>query len=305
MRRYIKRHAVSLSMIALAFLISFSVNGIQMFKDAGLAAEVINTILAGNVSAQSSNLYADAPGISAASAIVIDADTGEVLYEKNADEKAYPASTTKIMTAMLAVEMLEKLDSPAEQKVKIPDEAVGVEGSSIYLAYDEEVRMVDLLYGMMLRSGNDAATAVAAIMGGSVEGFVESMNLRARELGCTGTNFVNPSGLFDENHYTTVRDMAIISRQAMTNTLFREIAAAEEYTAERGPDMYNYFYNKNKTVHQYEGGNGIKIGYTKASGRTLVASAERNGTQLICVVMNAPDWFNDAYSLMDYCFERK
>lgn len=209
------------------------------------------------------------------------------------------------MTAMLTLETLDELDSPPEQKVVIPSEAVGIEGSSIYLAPGEEVRIIDLLYGMMLRSGNDAATALAIIIGGDTEHFAEMMNARAAEIGCTGTNFLNPSGLYDENHYTTVRDMAMIAREAMKNDIFREIAAAEDYTAEREADKYNYFYNKNKTVHQYEGGDGIKIGYTKASGRTLVASAEREGRRLICVVMNAPDWFNDAYSLMDYCFENK
>jgi len=242
------------------------------------------------------------PMISAVQAIVIDGQTGEVLYEKNADEKAYPASTTKIMTALLTVEVMDALHSDIDQKVKIPAAAVGVEGSSIYLSLDEDVRINDLLYGLMLRSGNDAAIALAETIGGNTENFVEMMNKRAIEIGCTGTNFLNPNGLFDENHYTTVRDMSLIAMEAMENEKFKEIASAKDWQADRAPDRYTYFYNKNKVVHQYEGGTGVKIGYTKASGRTLVASAQRDGKEVICIVMGAPDWFNDSYKLMDYGF---
>lgn len=245
------------------------------------------------------------PNISANQAVLLDAQTGEILYEKNAQEKAYPASTTKIMTALLTIETVENLKSDITQQVKIPAEAVGVEGSSIYLAPDEKVTIEDLLYGLMLRSGNDSAVALAGIIGGTQDHFVDMMNLRARELGCTNTNFLNPNGLFDENHYTTALDMALISKAAMKNEAFAKISATKEWQAHREPDKYNYFYNKNKVVHQYDGGNGIKIGYTKASGRTLVASAKRNDTQLICVVMGAPDWFNDSYALMDYGFSLK
>lgn len=295
-KKYIVKNGVSFIMIAVVLAGSAIISGNGLWASVQNLPEAVMT---------GGRHGTGAPGISASSAIVIDAEDGSVLYEKNADKKAYPASTTKIMTAMLTLETLDELDSPPEQKVAIPSEAVGIEGSSIYLAPGEEVRIIDLLYGMMLRSGNDAATALAIIIGGDTEHFAEMMNARASEIGCTGTNFLNPSGLYDENHYTTVRDMAMIAREAMKNDIFREIAAAEDYTAEREADKYNYFYNKNKTVHQYEGGDGIKIGYTKASGRTLVASAEREGRRLICVVMNAPDWFNDAYSLMDYCFENK
>lgn len=245
------------------------------------------------------------PSISAKQAVLMDASTGKILFERNSCSKAYPASTTKIMTALLTIETVEKLNSDLTQKVKIPPDAVGIEGSSIYLAPDEPVSIEDLLYGLMLRSGNDAATALAIIIGGNQDHFIDMMNARAKEIGCTNTHFLNPSGLFDEGHYTTAIDMALIAQTAMKNETFKKIAAAESWEASRAPDKYNYFYNKNKVVHQYEGGNGIKIGYTKASGRTLVASAERNGRQLICVVMGAPDWFNDSYKLMDYGFSIK
>ncbi len=245
---------------------------------------------------------ADVPGVSAGQAILMDGETGKVLYEKNADEKAYPASTTKIMTALITIETLEKYDSPIEQKITVPKAAQGVEGSSIYLKTGEKISIEDLLYGLMLVSGNDAAVALAEIIGGSQENFVAMMNERAAQMGCSSTNFVNPNGLFDENHYTTAKDMAIITREAMKNETFREIVAAKFHKADRQESDYITFYNKNKTVHEFEGGIGVKIGYTKNSGRTLAAAAQRDGKTMICVVMSAPDWFNDAYRLMEYGF---
>ena len=172
----------------------------------------------------------------------------------------------------------------------------------MYLREGEKISIEDLLYGLMLVSGNDAAAALAEIIGGSQEGFVRMMNERARELNCRGTNFENPSGLFDENHYTTARDMAAIAREAMKNPVFRKIVATESWTADREEGAYVALYNKNKTIREFKGGNGIKIGYTENSGRTLAASAERNGKTMICVVMGATDWFNDAYRLMEYGF---
>lgn len=241
--------------------------------------------------------------ISAGQAILMDADTGKVLYEKAADQRAYPASTTKIMTALLTLETLEKYDSPIRQKVTIPAEAEGIEGSSLYLKSGEKISIEDLLYGLMLVSGNDGAVALSCIIGGTQERFIELMNQRAEELGCIGTHFVNPNGLFDETHYTTARDLAIITREAMKNKTFRKIVAAEEWDAERPDSSYRHFFNKNKTVRQFDGGNGVKIGYTRASGRTLAASATRDGKTVICVVMSAPDWFQDAYRLMEYGFD--
>lgn len=290
-KRYGRKHRIDIGIIAAAIVLAVSVQ----------VAEPLRNIPAGVT------LGTDIREISAQQALAgtIDAKGRlDAIYEKNCDEKTYPASTTKIMTAMLVIETLERLNSPIEQEVTVPDCAVGAEGSSIYLKKGETISIEDLLYGMMLRSGNDAAVALAAIIGGDVDHFVGMMNARAAELGCTNTHFMNPNGLFDENHYTTARDMARITAAAMQNETFRKIAGTSEYTAHRGESNYCYFYNKNKTVHQYDGGNGVKIGYTKKSGRTLVASAEREGETVICVVMNAPDWFNDAYMLMDVCFER-
>lgn len=252
-----------------------------------------------------SSIWTSAPdfSISAGQAILIDAESGKVLYEKGADQKAYPASTTKIMTALLTLETLEQYDSPIRQKVVIPAEAEGVEGSSLYLKAGEKLSIEDLLYGMMLVSGNDAAVALSRIIGGTQEHFIERMNQRAEAMGCQGTHFVNPNGLFDENHYTTARDLAIITREAMKNKTFRRIVSAREWNAERPESSYRHFANKNKTVRQFDGGNGVKIGYTRASGRTLAASATRDGKTVICIVMSAPDWFRDAYRLMEYGFE--
>jgi len=237
-----------------------------------------------------------APLVSAKNAILIDGKTGETLYEKDADTKAYPASTTKIMTALTVLHICERYDIDPQTKVTIPGEAVGVEGSSIYLKAGETHTVESLLYGLMLRSGNDAATALAICLGGNVDHFVELMNENARNCGCRGTNFVNPSGLFDENHYTTARDLACIGKKAMENETFRQIAGAKQW---------GEYTNKNKTVFQYDGGTGIKIGFTEKSGRTLVASASRGGVDLICVVLNDGNWFNDAYALMDYGFALK
>lgn len=239
------------------------------------------------------------PGVSAQNAIMIEANSGEVLYEKNAEEKAYPASITKIMTALLAIE-----NGSLDKIVKVSENAAGVEGSSIYLTPGEKISLRDLVYGLMLRSGNDAAIAISEEIGGSTENFVIMMNKRARELGAFNTNFMNPNGLHNSEHYTTAKDMAIIAAAAMKNAEFKEVAATKSWVTDRGEGKYNYFYNKNKVVYQYNGGTGIKIGYTKAAGRTLVASSERDGMELICVVMNAPNWFQDTYTLMDYAYQQ-
>ncbi|MGI6751470.1 MAG: D-alanyl-D-alanine carboxypeptidase family protein [Anaerovoracaceae bacterium] len=242
--------------------------------------------------------HGDTPHISATSAILMEVSTGRILYEKNKDQRAYPASTTKIMTALLAIE-----NGDLDEGIKVSPKAIGIEGSSIYLEPGETILLRDLLYGLMLQSGNDAAVAVAEEIGNGMENFVSMMNSRAEAIGAKNTNFVNPSGLYDENHYTTVYDMALIAREAMENPLFRDVSAARSWQAQRTAGKYNFFSNKNKVVYEYNGGTGIKIGYTKRSGRTLVASSERDGMELICVVMNAPDWFQDSYKLMDYGYE--
>lgn len=237
------------------------------------------------------------PSVAARSYIVIDADSGRIIGARNADEKLPIASTTKIMTTILSIENAGNI----ERKIEVPAACTGIEGSSLYLRPRQMVSIVDLLYGTMLRSGNDAAETLAAFSGrNSTEGFVTMMNDKAVEIGAYNTNFVNPSGLHDDNHYSTAYDMAMISRYAMKNNLFKEIASSVKYTAK---SLNTTLYNKNKVVYQYEYGSGIKIGYTKAAGRCLVASAEKEGTEIIVVVLNDQDWFNDSYDIFDWAFE--
>lgn len=244
---------------------------------------------------------ARAPSISAGAAILIDGGDGRVLYEYNADQKMYPASTTKIMTALVTLDICEELSIGLDSEIIVPEEAEGIEGSSLYLKAGERISLEELLYGLMLHSGNDSAAALAASMGGNEAMFVERMNQRAQDLGCLGTHFTNPHGLYDENHYTTARDLAVIARCAMQHREFQKIVSTETWKGTG--EQPRSFTNKNKTVFQYEGGDGVKIGYTQASGRTLVASASRAGTQLIAVVLNDGNWFQDAYGLLDFGFE--
>ncbi|WP_432664836.1 D-alanyl-D-alanine carboxypeptidase family protein [Wukongibacter baidiensis] len=239
------------------------------------------------------NVYAN----SAECAIVMEVKTGRILYSKNINVKRPMASTTKIMTALVAME-----NRDLESIVNVPDEAVGVEGSSIYLRNDEKVKLKDLLYGLMLRSGNDSAVAIAHHVSGSVEDFSNLMNKKAKKLGANNSNFKNPHGLHHKDHYTTAYDLALITRAALLNENFKKIVSSKRWIAER--DGYNTFYNKNKTLSQFKGGDGVKTGYTKVAGRCLVTSATRNGMQVLCVVLNDPNWFNDCYSLMGRSFEK-
>lgn len=241
-------------------------------------------------------VYCVKPNISAQSAILMDAQSGRVLLEYNSHKKLPMASTTKIMTALVALENGELKDN-----IKIKKDAIGIEGSSIYLYEGEIISLEDLLYGLMLRSGNDSAIAIADHIGGNLEEFIAMMNKKAKKIGANNTNFMNPHGLHDNNHYTTAYDLALITREAMGIEEFREISKTKKWNAIR--DKNNIFYNKNKTLWEYEGGDGVKIGYTMNAGRCLVSSATRNGSQLISIVLNDRNWFNDCYVLMDYGFE--
>lgn len=236
------------------------------------------------------------PDIGAQSAILMDSISGRVLYSINSQERLPMASTTKIMTALVAIE-----NGDMEDVVNIKRDWIGVEGSSIYLYDNEKITKKDLLYGLMLRSGNDAAIALANYIGGDISTFVEMMNMRSKEIGALNTNFINPHGLEDENHYTTAYDLALITKNALKLSEFREIVSTKTWVANR--DKNNYFYNKNKTIWQYDGGDGVKIGYTKKAGRCLVSSATRKGMQLIAIVLNDGDWFKDCYKLLDYGFD--
>ena len=232
--------------------------------------------------------------MSAQKAILLDANTGRVLYEKDANSRSLVASTTKIMTALIVCEQCNVLD-----RVRIPKEAVGIEGSSMYLREGEVLTVQDLLYGLMLRSGNDAAVALAIYCGGTVEGFAELMNDKARLLGMTGTHFENPNGLDSPGHYSTARDLAVLAAYAMENPIFAKTVSTRTVTiGERS------LRNHNKLLWQVEGADGVKTGYTKAAGRILVSSAVRQGRRLIAVTINdGNDWVDHA-ALLDEGFSK-
>lgn len=253
--------------------------------------------------------------LTASSAILIEADSGQVIFEKAADTPAYPASTTKILTIWLAL----TLGQP-DQIITVSQEAVNLapDESSAKLAAGEEVALIDLCYAAMLPSGNDAANAIAEGLEGTRENFVNLMNSAAYSLGCTNTHFVNANGLHDDLHFTTARDMALLSRIAMQNETFREIVAAPSHILPRD-NIYrsrtienrNHFVAKpsdeNRQARYYEGSTGIKTGTTSAAGNCLVASATRDGISLIAVVFNATSdssRYADARKLMDYGFSQ-
>lgn len=233
-----------------------------------------------------------AQGLSAKSAIMTDAQTGRVLYEKDADSRSLIASTTKIMTALVVCEQCNVLD-----RMRIPKEAVGIEGSSMYLREGEVLTIQELLYGLMLQSGNDAAVALAIYCGGTVEGFVERMNDKARALGLRDTHFSNPNGLDAPDHYSTARDLAVLAAYAMKNPLFSKTVSTKSIVAGN-----RALRNHNKLLWLVEGADGVKTGYTKAAGRILVSSALRNGRRLIAVTIHAPDDWNDHTTLLEKGF---
>ena len=237
--------------------------------------------------------------ISAKRAVLMDADSGAVLFEKNAHERAGMASTTKIMTALTVLSMKDP-----QSTVIIPREAVGVEGSSIYLCESERLSVLELLYAIMLASANDAATALALYCSGSTESFAEEMNKYAAGLGLCDTQFKNPHGLDEDGHYTTAYELALIAREALGSELLTDIFSTYKKTIsfENDPDG-RLLVNHNKLLRSYKGAIGIKTGFTKATGRCLVSAAERDGMTLICVTLGAPDDWRDHTALLDYGFE--
>ena len=255
------------------------------------------TFLTTSVSAES------APDVSAKGAILMDSLTGEVLYEKNSRTKLPMASTTKIMSAMLALEFGGDLD----EEFVVDSQAIKVEGSSMGLQEGDIVTMRALVYGMLLPSGNDAANAAAVRIRGSVEAFVQLMNDRAAELGMTSTHFVTPSGLDDDTdeHYSTAYDMAVLTQEALKNPDFCEICGQYNAKVKFGnPPYERWLTNSNKLLNSCEGVFGVKTGFTDKARRCLVSACERNDATLICVTLNAPDDWLDHSRLFDYGFEQ-
>lgn len=244
--------------------------------------------------------FAEEPQISAKAAVVMCAESGETVYSLNKDTKLSMASTTKIMTALIALEY-----GADDTMITVTEEMVAVEGTSMGLKAGDSVSLKTLVKGMLLESGNDAANATACIVGGNIPNFVKMMNDKAKVLGMTSTSFETPSGLDGDNHYSTAYDMALLASYAIKNPEFRSICSAESMAVYYGSPPYRRILtNHNKLLKIYDGAFGVKTGFTKKSGRCLVSAAEKEGKTLICVTLNAPDDWNDHIKLFDYSFEK-
>jgi serine-type D-Ala-D-Ala carboxypeptidase (penicillin-binding protein 5/6) len=240
------------------------------------------------------------PPVSARAAAVIDVETGRILYEKSGNTQMRIASLTKIMTAIVAIE-----EGKLNDVVEVPSHAVGTEGSSIYLRHGEKLTLEQLLYGLMLRSGNDAAVTIAEHVGGSVPGFVQLMNEKAAYLGLSNSHFANPHGLDQKDHYSTADDLAKLTAYALHNEEFRKIVGTKTKTIpQEGQSWDRKLMNKNKMLVFYEGADGVKTGYTKLAKRCLVSSATRDGRQIAVVTLNDPNDWQDHAMLLDYGFKR-
>ncbi|MFG6120878.1 D-alanyl-D-alanine carboxypeptidase family protein [Thalassobacillus sp. B23F22_16] len=239
--------------------------------------------------------------IQSEAAILIDGESGQVLYEKNSEKKMYPASITKILTGIIAIEQ-----GNLEDKVIISEEARNAEGTRVYLKEGEEVPLKKLVQGLLMNSGNDAGVAIAEHLAGSVENFTQVMNTFAEEkTGAKDSNFTNPHGLYDDNHYVTAEDMAKITKYAMKNETFKEIVGTKELDW-KGEEWETTIINHNRLLWRYDDATGVKTGWVSKSGHTLVGSAERDGMELIAVVLkanNAEHAYTEAGKLFDYGFE--
>ena len=238
------------------------------------------------------------PNVTARSAVVMEAKTGLIVYARDMDLKSYPASTTKMMTLITALDKGNLSDT-----VRVGGNAAFAEGSTLWLEEGDKVPLRELLTGMMMVSGNDGAVAVAEHVGGSIKNFARMMNEKAREIGAEHTHFVNPSGLPDENHYTTAHDLALMAAYGLKNDKFTRITSTKEQTFPWVKDPSHLLRNENQLLWIYPGANGIKTGYTDAAGRCLVSSAERGGTEIVAVVLDSLYMWNDSIALLDYGFK--
>lgn len=253
------------------------------------------------VSTESMVTHAEGPSLSAQSAVVICADTGKIIFGKSEREPRPMASTTKIMTALLTLEAAQNEDF----NVTITDKMVPVEGSSMYLQVGQVLPLSSLAKGMLTVSGNDAANSAAITLGGSVDGFVDLMNKKAKQIGMLDTYFETPSGLDKGNHHSTAYDMALLGAYALENRAFFDISSKKRVEVPfREPNEIRTLYNENRMLKRYEGCIGVKTGFTKLAGRCLVSAAEKNNTRLVAVTLNAGDDWNDHEKLLDYGFSQ-
>ena len=235
--------------------------------------------------------------ISAKAYVVMEQSTNTVILSKNADLKLKPASTTKILTGICALE-----HGNINDKVTVSDNAANEEGSSVYLNRGDVISLENLLYALMLNSGNDAAVAISEHISKTEDKFSTLMNKKAKDIGAKNSNFENPNGLDSDNHYTTAYDLALITSYALKNEKFSEIVKTKSKVIKEDGGFVRYLSNHNKMLHMYEGCIGVKTGFTKKSGRTLVTAAEQNGIKLVAVTLNAPDDWNDHKKLLDEAF---
>lgn len=236
----------------------------------------------------------------AVSEIVMETTSHRVVYENNIHAKKYMASTTKILTAITVIENCD-----IEEEVTVTEQSIGIEGSSIYLEAGEKLSVKDLLYGLMLRSGNDCAETLALHISGSINNFADLMNKTAEKIGCKNSNFVNPHGLHSDNHYTTAYDLALIAVYAMKNPVFRQIVSSKSYTIPfTTRNTKRVLINKNRMLKEFYGATGIKTGFTKKAGRCLVSSCKRNGMEFVCVVLNCPSMFERSKELLTNSFNK-
>ena len=247
------------------------------------------------VSAESLQGYTTAKGMA-----VLEMESGRVLFSKNMDTKLKMASTTKIVTALTVINNCKDLDEP----FKINNKAVGIEGTSIYLKYNEVLTARELLYGLMLRSGNDASVALALHCANTIEEFAEMMNETAKQCGALNSHFVNPHGLDADEHYTTAYDLALITTKALQNPTFKEIVSTKNIKISGGEQGTRYLVNKNRLLNSLDGCIGVKTGFTSGAGRCLVSAVERDGMTVVAVVLNCGPMFEESADLLNLAFEK-
>ena len=246
------------------------------------------------------NINVSAVGTTAKAMCVLEKDSKRVIYSHNMDMQLPMASTTKVMTAITVIQNCDNLD----QLIQVDDNSIGIEGTSIYLRKGELISVKDLLYGLMLRSGNDAATALAYHVGGSVEGFAKQMNELSHSIGAKNSNFANPHGLDNKNHYTTAYDLALISAYALNNPKFKQIVSTKTHIIEAtNVSDKRYLTNKNRLLSSVKGCCGVKTGFTSKAGRCLVSAVERENATYVCVVLNCGPMFEESTRLLNSCFE--
>ncbi len=260
------------------------------------------SVAAGGLSlifSRNDNAFAESYNTSAKAMCVMETGSQRVLAAKNSSAQLPMASTTKIITAITAIESGVDLDKVFE----ISPKAVGVSGTSLYLRAGEKFSLRDLLYGLMLISGNDASVAIGEYVGGSVEKFVEMMNKKAEKIGALNSHFDNTHGLDSKTHYTTAYDLALITSYAMQNPIFKEIVSTKNIKITNNDEKNRYLKNKNKLLSSLDGCNGVKTGFTDDAGRCLVTSCERDGMDIVCVVLNCGPMFEESAALIDKAFK--